>query len=184
MQNSLTTKTPKALPISPEFEAQSGSLAPKPDLNTGLSFLETAAKSFGLKNTDSAAFMVSSLVESNFEVIAKNCSAVNGFLAMVAEMNPQDPVEALLIAQMVTCANQAMKIMKKITNTDSSMPSSTEAAHSSLKLADKLMRTYAVQVETLLRYKKKGNQRIIVERINVNDGGQAIVGNIDRGRQD
>jgi len=183
MQNSLTT-TPKALPISPEFEAQSGSLAPKPDLNTGLSFLETAAKSFGLKNTDSAAFMVSSLVESNFAVIAKNCSAVNGFLAMVSEMNPQDPVEALLIAQMVTCANQAMKIMKKITTTDSSMPSSSEATHGSLKLADKLMRKYAVQVETLLRYRKKGEQRIVIERINVNEGGQAIVGNVGRGGKD
>jgi len=36
-------------------------------------------------------------------------------------------------------------------------------------------------MEALKRYRSKGgNQRIVVERVNVSEGGQAIVGNVDR----
>jgi len=44
------------------------------------------------------------------------------------------------------------------------------------------MRTYARQMEALIKYRKKGEQRIIVERVHVEQGGQAIVGsNIQQG---
>ena len=47
---------------------------------------------------------------------------------------------------------------------------------------NKLSRTFTTQMEALKRYRSKGaNQRIVVERVNVSEGGQAIVGNVDRG---
>ena len=39
-------------------------------------------------------------------------------------------------------------------------------------------RTFAAQVEALRRYRSGGDQTIRVERVTVNDGGQAIVGNV------
>jgi hypothetical protein len=43
---------------------------------------------------------------------------------------------------------------------------------------NKLARTFAVQVETLKRYRSGGEQTVRVEHVNVNAGGQAIVGNV------
>ena len=46
---------------------------------------------------------------------------------------------------------------------------------------NRLARTFAAQVEALKRYRSKGEQRVVVERVTVNEGGQAVVGNIGRG---
>jgi hypothetical protein len=43
-------------------------------------------------------------------------------------------------------------------------------------LAVKLLRTYTTQVEALARLRRGGEQRVIVQHVNVNEGGQAIVG--------
>ena len=43
---------------------------------------------------------------------------------------------------------------------------------------NKLARTFASQVEALKRYRSKGEQKMIVEHVTVNEGGQAIVGNV------
>jgi len=40
---------------------------------------------------------------------------------------------------------------------------------------------YAVQMEALKRYRTGGQQRVIVEHVTVNAGGQAIVGSVTRG---
>ena len=40
----------------------------------------------------------------------------------------------------------------------------------------KLMRLYNETFETLNRYRRKGKQKIVVQHVNVNSGGQAIVG--------
>ena len=36
-------------------------------------------------------------------------------------------------------------------------------------------------VDTLTRYRRKGEQKVIVQHANVNDGGKAIVGNFQNG---
>ncbi len=41
---------------------------------------------------------------------------------------------------------------------------------------NRLARTFAAQVEAMKRYRSKGEQRVYVERVTVNEGGQAIVG--------
>jgi hypothetical protein len=40
------------------------------------------------------------------------------------------------------------------------------------------MRAYATQVETLRRLRNGGSQVIRVERVYVNEGGQALIGNV------
>ena len=42
-------------------------------------------------------------------------------------------------------------------------------------------RTYAQQIETLRRLRSEPNQVVRVERVTVQDGGQAVVGNVSRG---
>ena len=43
------------------------------------------------------------------------------------------------------------------------------------------MTTFAAQVEALKRYRSKGEQKVVVEHVTVNEGGQAIVGNVETG---
>jgi hypothetical protein len=45
-------------------------------------------------------------------------------------------------------------------------------------LAVKLLRTFAAQTEALQRYRGKGHQKVTVEHVHVNTGGQAIVESI------
>jgi len=46
---------------------------------------------------------------------------------------------------------------------------------------NKLARTFAAQVEALKKYRSAGEQTIKVQHATVNDGGQAIVGNVNQG---
>jgi hypothetical protein len=46
---------------------------------------------------------------------------------------------------------------------------------------NKLARTFASQVEALKRYRSAGEQTVRVEHVTVNEGGQAIVGNVAQG---
>ncbi len=47
--------------------------------------------------------------------------------------------------------------------------------------ATKMLRTFAAQMEALKRYRTGGQQKVIVEHVHVNEGGQAIVGVVNRG---
>ena len=46
---------------------------------------------------------------------------------------------------------------------------------------NKLARTFTTQVEALKRYRTGGQQKVTVEHVTVNEGGQAIVGNVETG---
>jgi hypothetical protein len=45
---------------------------------------------------------------------------------------------------------------------------------------NKLARTFATQMEALQRYRSGGEQKVMVNQVSVNQGGQAIVGNVTR----
>jgi hypothetical protein len=46
--------------------------------------------------------------------------------------------------------------------------------------AARLMRAYATQVEVLRRLRNGGQQYVRVEHVHVNDGGQAVIGNMKK----
>jgi hypothetical protein len=46
-------------------------------------------------------------------------------------------------------------------------------------LAAKLLRTYTAQVEVLARLRRGCEQRVIVQHVHINEGGQAIVGAVN-----
>jgi hypothetical protein len=47
-----------------------------------------------------------------------------------------------------------------------------------LKLALKMSRLFATQLETLKKIRSKGKQKMTVEHVHIHNGGQAIVGQI------
>ena len=56
-----------------------------------------------------------------------------------------------------------------------------EGRREALNQANKLSRSFATLLETLNRYRGKGQQKVTVEHLHVHSGGQAIVGAVAPG---
>jgi hypothetical protein len=88
---------------------------------------------------------------------------------------PRNPVEALLIPQMAGVHAAAVSALYKA----GLQGQPYEIAELYTNRASRLMRLYMQQIEALSKLRgESGQQRIVVERVNVNAGGQAIVGAI------
>lgn len=165
-------------PPAPKFEVVGGNLVPETE--PGESWVGDLSQAFGIKDMDATVSMMGQLIGANFKLTASNCRAINGLLAQVTEMGPRDASETMLIMQMVTCHTQVMNLMKTVTDNGTSLKA--EAAQETMKMVERMMRIYTKQMETLAQYRRKGEQKMTVEHITVNSGGQAIVGNLDNGR--
>ena len=96
-------------------------------------------------------------------------------------IKPRDHVEKMLAAQMLTTHNTAMKCFQRATSCfKSSQTPTLEMGNTILNSATKLIRTYTMQMEALNRYRSKGKQKMTVEHVHINAGGQAIIGNINQ----
>jgi hypothetical protein len=60
----------------------------------------------------------------------------------------------------------------------------TKQQDSAERSLNKLARTFAMQLETLKRYRTGGEQKVTVEHVHIHTGGQAIVGNVSTGGGD
>ncbi|MCC1493697.1 hypothetical protein [Cognatishimia sp. F0-27] len=102
--------------------------------------------------------------------------AANFALGFVDAMEPRDSAEALLLTQMAA-THQAMMMMARRLNHVTTIPQQDAAE----RAVNKLARSYAAQMDTLKRYRSKGQQTVRVERVTVESGGQAVVGNVESG---
>lgn len=97
--------------------------------------------------------------------------------AMQAELKPRDAVEAMLITQM-TATHVAMTTLSQKVMDASSGYQVREALERSMT---RLSRTYLAQMEALKKYRAKAQQTVRVERVNVESGAKAIVGDVSHG---
>ena len=92
---------------------------------------------------------------------------------MVKSIKPRDSVEAMLVAQMVSVHVMAMRCAHHLANADDL------AQHDSAARAlGRLARTFPAQIEALNRYRSQGEPAVTVQNVKVEDGGNAIVGNV------
>jgi hypothetical protein len=99
---------------------------------------------------------------------------MNAALGMIEAAAPRDEIEGALAVQMACTHTAAMAVLAKL-----DVAFATErhiAAFGSA--AARLMRAYAIQVEVLRRMRTGGQQFVRVEHVHVNDGGQAVIGNV------
>jgi hypothetical protein len=99
---------------------------------------------------------------------------LNLMIQSLSETEPSDLNEARLCLQASALYSQGMGYLKKANNADM-------LCHSEfyMKSALKLLRLHNETLETLNRYRRGGEQKVVVQHVNVSDGGQAIVGNIE-----
>ncbi len=101
---------------------------------------------------------------------------LNFMLSVVKGIEPEDEIESMLAAQMAAVHMATMTFARRLAHVDNiSQQDSTERAF------NKVARTFATQVEALRRHRTGGEQKVTVEHVTVNEGGQAMVGNVARG---
>ncbi|WP_419739398.1 hypothetical protein [Ruegeria sp.] len=100
----------------------------------------------------------------------------NFVMSAVAGVRPQDEIEEMLAIQMGAIHQATMMMARRLNHVKTlTQQDSAERA------LNKLARTFTNQVETLKRYRSKADQTVRVERVEVKEGGQAIVGNVQIG---
>jgi hypothetical protein len=103
-------------------------------------------------------------------------TAMNGALAMIEAATPKDEIEGALAVQMACGHAVTMAILGKL---DSGFGTERRIATFATAAA-RLMKAYAMQMEVLRRSRNGGHQFVHVEHVHVNDGGQAVVGNVSK----
>jgi hypothetical protein len=102
--------------------------------------------------------------------------AVNAALAMIEAAKPGDEIQGALAVQMACTHTAAMAVLARVGN-----GCGGERRVAALgSAAARLPKAYAIQVECLRRRRHGGHQFVRVEHVHINDGGQAIVGNVMR----
>lgn len=89
---------------------------------------------------------------------------------------PQDEYEGQLISQLVILHEHSMEWLGKAMRTER-----VDFANVYLNGASKLLTRHHETLDTLLKYRRRGEQRMTVEHVHVHNGGQAIVGTITTG---
>ncbi|GGE08115.1 hypothetical protein GCM10011529_13170 [Polymorphobacter glacialis] len=92
---------------------------------------------------------------------------------------PRDAHEGMIAVQMLGLHNATMECLKRAVYEGQTF----EGREMNLTQAAKLSRSYALLMDCLGRHRGGGTQKIIVERVTVNAGGQAIVGNVAHVRE-
>jgi len=101
----------------------------------------------------------------------------NYVMAILNGIQPQDEIEGMLAIQMVGVHNLAMETLKRAMLGGQSF----EGKDVNVSQATKMLRTFIAQMEALKKYRTGGEQKMIVEHVHVNEGGQAIVSVVNQG---
>ena len=103
--------------------------------------------------------------------------AYNYTMAILTGIQPQDELEAMLAVQMIGVHNMAIETLKRAMLSNQTF----EGKQVNVNQGTKMLRTYIAQMEALKKYRTGGQQKIVVEHVNVSEGGQAIVGVVNQG---
>jgi hypothetical protein len=98
---------------------------------------------------------------------------INDALAAVTGIGARDETEGMLATQIIATHFAAISALRRLKGSET-----VPQQDSNGNLAIKLLRTFTMQVEALHRYRGKGQQKVTVEHVHVNAGGQAIVGTV------
>ena len=117
-----------------------------------------------------------------YDQLSKSCYTKSNSLDTVkhicTEMQgiaPKDQIEGMLATQMIATHHAALNCFRIVAESET-----IDMLNLAVNSANKLTRTYASQMEALQRYRGKGQQKMTVEHVHINSGGQAIIGNVTK----
>jgi hypothetical protein len=125
---------------------------------------------YGTKTEEAAEAILKSALNSLGE---KGDEYLELMPAMAVEMEPRDAVEAMLVTQMAATHVAMTQMSLKLHHA-----SSFQMREAFERSMTRLSRTFLAQMDQLKRYRSTAQQTVRVERVVVNEGGQAIVGDV------
>jgi hypothetical protein len=99
---------------------------------------------------------------------------LNAALAMIEAAAPKDEMEAALAIQMACTHAATMSVLARLGGGYGTV----RRVASLGSAAARLLKAYSAQVEVFRRLRHGGQQYVRVEHVHINDGGQAIIGNV------
>jgi len=135
------------------------------------------SKATGSEHESFQDLVISWLYQALPEQIKQADDLIEGSLALLQGIGPKNEIEAMLAAQMIATHFCSMEM----TGRTQSVEQTQDMLSCNSNMAIKFMKTFCTQLETLNKLRNGGKQTIQVQHVNVQDGGQAVVGNIKTG---
>lgn len=136
-------------------------------------------QTFGSETSKSAHMLLDQVANlSGLGDTSSTTTKINQLFALVKGIGPTGDVEAMLAAQMVATHTMAMDSAKRALLENQTF----EGRQLNLNHSVKLMRAFTQQIETLNKNRGRGQQKMTVEHVHVNEGGQAVIGNVEKKR--
>ncbi|WP_108839301.1 hypothetical protein [Tateyamaria sp. Alg231-49] len=127
----------------------------------------------GMRTHDAASGVYNTAIMALGEQAERHANLAS---AMFAETEPQDAIEAMLVAQMTATHVAMTTLCERMT-----YQTNYQVREACERSMTRLSRTYLAQMNALKKYRSKAQQTVRVERVNVESGGQAIVGDVSHG---
>ena len=151
--------------------------SPKTGQNLTLGHDEALQKIFGTKHPE----LANALFSHCLKVLKSNEASDDHpshdermfMVAAIEEIKPRNAVERMLAVQIAATHVATIRSARWLANAEN-IPQ-VQAHYTGY---NKLARTFTAQVEALRKYRTGGEQKVTVQHVNVSDGGQAIVGNV------
>lgn len=163
--------------MSKELAAKSGK-EPQIDKDKILSQLKEHVERTALKHIKADAATKYHLTDYLTNELMKTFSGGNvehfiPALEVIGTTKPKDAVELMLATQMFLINDSILDAHRY-----SKKPASVSVYNQYVNSITKLSRTFTGQMDSLKKYQGKGQQKIVVEHLNVNQGGRAVVGDV------
>ncbi|RYG68247.1 hypothetical protein EON80_12025 [bacterium] len=125
---------------------------------------------FGMKTAHAANLLACTAV---LGVGESSINFLDFLLAMGAELEPQDAIEAMLVTQIGLAHVGLMTAMGRMADAKND-----QARESYSRIAARMNQALLNQIEALRRHRARGRPAVRVGQVTVNEGGQAIVGTV------
>jgi len=136
---------------------------------------ERLNKALGTVSSDfvnASLFQLQAAARSPFGRISE--TNLNAALALIAAAAPKDEIEGALAVEMACAHTAAMAVLARL----DAVLGSERRITSIGSTAARLMKSFTMHVEVFRRLRNGGQQFVRVEHVHVNDGGQAVIGNV------
>lgn len=144
------------------------------EVNFGVSTCDQMRELYGTKSEEAANLLLISALNA----FGRNNDEYFDLMpAMAVALEPRDAVEAMLVTQMTATHLAITTMAQKFHHTD--YPDVREAYERSMT---RLSRTFLSQMKAFKKYRTKAQQVVRVERVEVNEGGKANVGDVSHRR--
>ena len=170
MTDELTVFSNKA----PKWDVENGAIKPACTAEDNEAWAKSVCNLFGTEDKDCMLASMKSLLGV---VGGESSDGINSIMSTLQAIKPSDELEGMLAVQMVGIHHLSMTMMHRAANGD--QPSNV--VQDQVNRVTKLSRTFIAQLEALNKHRGKGQQKMTVEHIHVNDGGQAIIGSVEQG---